>query len=262
MAQSPDAPLLFDIVEDHVALLRLNRPQARNAIDIETALAIVDAVAKVERDAALRVAVFASATPGMFCAGADLKVVAAGRTAELRPHDAGFAGFVDAVRTKPWIAAVDGLALGGGFEICLACDMIVASPQARFGLPEVKRGLMANGGGAHRVARVLPRNMAIELITSGEPIEAERAAQFGMVNRIAPPEALLEAALDLARLIAGNAPVAVRESLALARMAHDHSDAELRGVSRDRMKMVMSTNDAREGPRAFLEKRKPIWQGK
>lgn len=262
MTQSPETPLLFDVVEEHVALLRLNRPQSRNAINIETALAIAEAVMRIEQDSALRVAVFASAVPGMFCAGADLKVVAAGRTAELRPDDAGFAGFVDAVRTKPWIAVVDGPALGGGFEICLACDMIVASPQARFGLPEVKRGLMANGGGAHRVARVLPRNVALELVTSGEPIAAERAAQFGMVNCIAPSETLFETALGLAREIAGNAPVAVRESLGLARMAQDRSDAELRRVSRDRMKLVMATDDAREGPRAFVEKRKPCWQGK
>ena len=138
-----ETPLLFEVVEDHIAIIRFNRPQARNAVDIATALALNAAFERVEADPLLRVAVLASSTPGMFCAGADLKVIAAGRVAELRPNDAGFAGFVDALRDKPWIAAVDGPALGGGTELCLACDMIVASPESRFGLPEVKRGMMA-----------------------------------------------------------------------------------------------------------------------
>ena len=147
MTDTPaESPLLFEVVDDHIAVVRFNRPQARNAIDGATALALSAAVERIESDPALRVAIMASSTPGMFCAGADLKVVAAGRTAELRPNDGGFGGFVDALRDKPWIAAVDGPALGGGTELCLACDMIVSSPGTRFGLPEVKRGLIANGG--------------------------------------------------------------------------------------------------------------------
>jgi enoyl-CoA hydratase/carnithine racemase len=255
-------PLLVEIVDDHIAIVRFNRPQARNAVDVETARALNAAVERIEADPVLRVAILASSTPGMFCAGADLKVVAAGRVAELRPNDAGFAGFVDAPRDKPWIAAVDGPALGGGTELCLACDMIVATPGTRFGLPEVKRGMMANGGGATRLVRVLPRNIALEMIATGEPFGAELAAQHGMVNRLVDPEALLETALGLARAIVANAPVSVAESLKLARQVGDRSDAELRKLSRERMKAVMATEDAREGPRAFAEKRAPVWQGR
>ncbi len=262
MTEGIEEPLLFEVVDGHIALLRFNRPRARNAIDGATATTIAAAVARIEADPALRVVVLTSATPGMFSAGADLKTVAAGRVAELRPGDAGFAGIVDAIRTKPWIAAVDGPALGGGFEMCLACDMIVATPASRFGLPEVKRGLIANAGGVHRIARVLPRNVALELVATGEPIGAERAAGYGMVNRIVPAETLVDTALDLARAIVANAPVSVRESLYLARQTSDRSDAEMRRLSKERMLVVMATEDAKEGPRAFVEKRAPNWLGR
>lgn len=257
-----DEPLLFEVVERHIALLRFNRPQARNAIDGPTARAMSAAVARIEADADLRAVVLTSSTPGMFSAGADLKTVASGRVAELRPGDAGFAGLVDAIRSKPWIAAVDGPALGGGFEMCLACDMIIATPGSRFGLPEVKRGLMANAGGVHRIARVLPRNVALQLVATGDPIDAERAAGYGMVNRIVSAGELIETALDLARAIVANAPVSVRESLYLARQASDRSDVEMRRLSKERMPVVMASEDAKEGPRAFVEKRAPVWQGR
>lgn len=255
-------PLLFEVVEDHIAVVRFNRPQARNAVDIATAQALNAAVERVEADPAIRVAVLTSATPGMFCAGADLKVIAAGRVQELRPNDSGFAGFVDAVKDKPWIAAVDGPALGGGTELCLACDMIVATEGTRFGLPEVKRGIMANGGGNSRLSRVLPRNVALELIATGEAFSAEFAAGYGMVNRLVPAEALMDTALDLARKVVANAPVAVSESLRIARQSHDRSDTELRRLSRERNRIVLATEDAKEGPRAFAEKRPPVWKGR
>ncbi len=262
MSDETQASLLFDVVDAHVALLRLNRPSARNAIDVETTRAMTAAVARIEADPAIRAVVLASSTPGLFSAGGDLKIVAAGRAHELRPGDGGFAGLVDAVRTKPWIAAVDGPALGGACELCLACDMIVASPESRFGLPEAKLGLMAAAGGVHRIARVLPRNIALGMIATGTPIDAETAARFGMVNELAPSDRVIDAALDIARAVAANAPVAVREALAIARAVGDRSDPELRRISRERMLVVMATDDAKEGPRAFVEKRAPTWVGR
>jgi len=263
MTDTPaESPLLFEVVDDHIAVVRFNRPQARNAIDGATALALSAAVERIESDPALRVAIMASSTPGMFCAGADLKVVAAGRTAELRPNDGGFGGFVDALRDKPWIAAVDGPALGGGTELCLACDMIVSSPGTRFGLPEVKRGLIANGGGVSRLGRALPRAIALELIATGESFTAEFAARHGMVNRVVDADQVLETALGLARAITANAPISVTESLRVARQVGDRSDVDLRRLSRERMKVVLASEDSKEGPRAFAEKRAPVWQGR
>ncbi|MBV2148099.1 enoyl-CoA hydratase/isomerase family protein [Sphingobium sp. AS12] len=259
---SSEDVLLYDIVDRHIAVLRFNRPQARNAVNGELANAMVAAIERTEADPAIRVVVLTSAAPGMFSAGADLKVVSAGRVHELRPGDGGFAGLIDASRAKPWIAAVDGPALGGGMEMALACDMIVASIDSRFGLPEVKRGLMANAGGVHRIARVLPRNIAIEMVATGDPISAAEAADYGMVNRLVASDRVMDEALDLARAIVANAPVSVQESIACTRMAGDHSDVEMRRISRDGMKRVMATEDSKEGPRAFVEKRAPTWTGR
>lgn len=261
MTEQAEQPLLFEIIEDHIALVRINRPAARNAIDGAVAQALSNAVREIEANPQIRVAILGSTNPGMFCAGADLKVVAAGRVHELRPDDGGFAGFVDSIRAKPWIAMVDGPALGGGFELCLACDMIVATPGSRFALPEVKRGIMANAGGTHRVMRVLPRNIALEMVASGDPIDAANARHFGMINRIVPAENLLEETLALARSIMVNAPVSVKESMMLARISGDRTDAEMRRISRERMQVVMATEDSKEGPRAFVEKRSPNWKG-
>lgn len=253
------------IVETHggmVAVLRFNRPHVRNAVNVELARALGAAVAEVERDERIKVAILTSSTDGMFCAGGDLSVVREGRARELRLGEDGFAGFVDAIRTKPWIAAVDGPALGGGFELCLACDMIVASDRSRFGLPEVRWGLIAGAGGAHRLARRLPRNIAVEMLTTGEPLDAKAAAAFGFVNRIVAHGEVVEMALAIAERIAANAPLAVRESLALARAGEDLSDAELRRLSRERMAFIQASADAAEGPLAFTEGRLPRWTGR
>ena len=256
-----EAPVLFDVVDDHIALIRLNRPAARNAVDGALARAMVGIVQRIEDDPTLRVAVLGSTSPGFFSAGADLKVVAAGRVEELRPGPNGFAGLIDADRRTPWIAAVGGFALGGGCEMALACDMIVATANARFGLPEVKRGLIANAGGVHRIGRVLPRNVAMEMVATGNPIDGETAHRFGMVNRLVDGD-VLEGALALARTIAANAPLSVAASLAITRQVGDRSDADLRRLSRAEMTRVMRSDDAKEGPRAFIEKRKPDWTGR
>lgn len=246
----------------HVVRLTLNRPEARNAINGDVARALEAALLETEADPEIRAVVLTGAGAAAFCAGADLKEIAAGRIDSLVTEAGGFAGFVRAERRKPWIAAVNGAALAGGCEIALACDMIVAARHALFGLPEVKRGLAALAGGLYRLPRVLPRAIAFELIATGEPISAARAADLGMVNAVVEPDALETRALDLARVIAANAPVAVTESLAIARRAFDEPEDQLARGSAAAGARLASTEDFREGPRAFIEKRAPRWLGR
>jgi enoyl-CoA hydratase/carnithine racemase len=265
MSEQPDGvgrEVLYDLVDGHIGVITLNRPEVRNAVNPELAAAVEWLIKKVEADDAVRVAILTSSNDRVFCAGADLAAISSGRGAGIATADGGFAGFVDAKRDKPWIAAVKGYALAGGGELCLACDMIVASEDAKFGLPEVKRGLFAGAGGVHRLPRALPRNIALELVATGDPMEARRAYELGLVNRLAPTDQVLAVALDLARAIAVNAPVSVRESLKVARLSGEASDAELRKISGEAAMRVMATADAREGPRAFLEKRAPQWTGR
>ncbi len=246
--------------DEHIALVTLNRPGAHNAINAATAQALAAIVAHTESDADIWAVVLTGAGDQTFCAGADLKEVSSGRGAGLFTAN-GFAGFVDAARKKPWIAAVNGRALAGGCEIVLACDMVVASERASFGLPEVTRGLLAAAGGLYRLPRALPRNIAVEIALTGDSINVERAAALGLVNRIAAPERLLEDALALGRRITRNAPIAVRESLQVVRRAHDLDETALRALTQSCRDRVAASEDFREGPRAFVEKRAPRWSG-
>lgn len=247
---------------DHVALLTLNRPAVRNAVNGALASRLDALVKETEGDDAVRVVVLASSNAKVFCAGADLSEIAAGRADTLSTPDGGFAGFADARRSKPWIAAVQGFALAGGCELALACDMIIASDDAKFGLPEVKRGLFAGAGGVHRLPRAIPRNVALELIATGDPIDADRAYALGLVNRVAPSDEVLATAVALAEAIAVNAPLSVRESLDVARLSAETSDAELRRLSFAASDRVFASEDAKEGPRAFIEKRPARWTGR
>jgi enoyl-CoA hydratase/carnithine racemase len=251
----------FEIVGGQVAVISLDRPDKRNAVNEAVALAVAHLVEIVETDDAIRVGILTSANVRMFCAGADLAEIAAGRVRKIITPTGGFAGFTDAKRAKPWIAAVYGPVLGGGLELALACDMIVASDDATFGLPEVKQGFLAAAGGAYRLPRAIPRNIALELITTGAPIDARRAHMLGLVNCLAPASQVHDVAIGIAKSIAANAPLAVRHSLAIARQQADKSDAELRSLSVELGTAVMTSSDAREGPRAFLEKRPPRWTG-
>ena len=246
---------------DHVALLTLDRPAARNAINGEMAQAIEALVDATEADRSVRVVVLASSDAG-FSAGADLTEVAAGRRASLRTERGGFAGLAYARRTKPWIAAVEGKALAGGFELVLACDFIVASTQASFGLPEVKRSLIAAAGGLHRLRRRVPYALAAEMLLTGEPIDAARAQAAGLLNALVAPGECVNAALALAGRIAANAPLAVRDSLQIVRAADDLSEPELRQLGADCLARLALTEDYQEGPRAFIEKRAPRWTGR
>ena len=248
----------------HVALVTIDRPEARNAVNGDVASGLEAAVDATEADDDIRAVVLTGAGREAFCAGADLKEVSAGRGSALRTERGGFAGFVYRERSKPWIAAVNGKALAGGTELVLACDLVVAVRQAAFGLPEVLRGLIAAAGGLYRLPRAIPPNIALELILTAGQLDAERAHGFGLVNRLVPDvDGLREAALALAAEIARNGPVAVRQSLRVAREANSGLDeAALRALTRDAFERVAASEDFKEGPRAFIEKRAPRWSGR
>lgn len=262
MVTSSAGELLVDFVDGGIIIVTLNRPKVRNAINATLTGEIESVVKQIEADDAVRVAILASSLEKVFCAGADLSEISAGRGHMLATSEGGFAGFVLARRVKPWIAAIRGAAFAGGCELALACDMIVASQDAQFALPEVKRGLYAGAGGAYRLAKRLPRNIALELLATGGVLEASRAFALGLVNRVTPAGQVLDAAIELARAVAGNAPLAVCETLAVARLANEMPETELLILSERARERVYASSDAQEGTRAFLEKRPPVWQGR
>ncbi|WP_298692782.1 enoyl-CoA hydratase-related protein [uncultured Sphingomonas sp.] len=254
-------PVLYEVLSDHVAQVTLNRPEKRNAVNPELADAMEAIVRRIEADRAIRAVVLTSSEPRVFCAGADLAAVSAGKGRGIETAAGGFAGLAYAIRSTPWIAAVEGAALGGGLELVLACEMVIASENARFGLPEAKHGLIAAAGGVHRLAAMLPRAIANEMIATGDPIDAPRAYHLGLVNRVVEPGATLAAAIDLANRIAVNSPLAVQYALQGARASAALPDFAGRMVVAERFAALRQTDDFAEGPRAFVEKRAPVWTG-
>jgi enoyl-CoA hydratase/carnithine racemase len=251
--------VLRERVAAHIELVTLNRPQARNAINAAVTERLAQTVAETEADESVWAVILTGKGPAAFSAGADLREVSLGGMPKLYSAAGGFAGFVTAPRAKPWIAAVEGFALAGGFELMLACDFTVASRDSSFGLPEVSRGLLAAAGGAYRLARSVPRAVASELIATAARFDAQRALGLGLINRMTEPGGAVTAALSLAEEICANAPLAVRESLAIVRRAFDTDDATLMKMSVAAQHRLSSTKDFAEGPRAFLERRKPLW---
>jgi enoyl-CoA hydratase/carnithine racemase len=251
----------YRVGPDHCAVITIERPEARNAVSPEVARGIEAAIDAVEADDTIRVAVLTGAPP-VFSAGADLKAIQAGRGDELATERGGFAGVVRRERTKPLIAAVEGAALAGGTEIVLACDLVVSSREARFGLPEVKRGLVAAAGGLFRLGRRIPLNLALECALTGDPIDAELAHRHGLVNQLCDPAQALETALALAHRITANAPLAVRESRAIVLGCTWAGDDEAWLRTNEARDLVSASDDVREGVAAFIEKRAPVWTGR
>jgi enoyl-CoA hydratase len=243
------------------AVVTINRPEARNAVNGDVASGIEEAIDRIEADDSIWVGIL-TGVPPVFCAGADLKEINSGNAGGLSTKRGGFGGITMRERTKPIIAAVDGPALAGGTEIVLSCDLVVASTTATFGIPEVKRSLVAGAGGLFRLGRKIPVNIAMELTLTGDPIDATRAYGFGLVNRLVEPGEALDAAIALAEQICANAPVAVRESRKIVLEATNAPDDVGWAMSAAGMAAATSSEDFSEGLTAFIEKRPPVWKGR
>jgi enoyl-CoA hydratase len=242
-----------------VLIVTINRPQARNAINRDVAEGIAAAMDTLDSDPGLSVAILTGAE-GSFCAGMDLKAFVRGENPHVKGR--GFAGLTFSRPRKPLIAAVEGWALAGGCEIVLACDLVIAAETAKFGIPEVKRGLAAAAGGLFRLPQRIPYHVAMELVLTGDPVDAARAYQLGLVNKLTPTGGALDAALEFADKIAANGPLAVIASKAVVAQASGWSDEEAPSKQQEILGPVMTSEDAQEGARAFAEKRPPVWQGR
>jgi enoyl-CoA hydratase/carnithine racemase len=245
--------------EGGVLVVTIDRPEARNAVNGAVANGIAEALDRLDESDDLRVGIVTGAG-GTFCSGMDLKAFVTGE----RPWagDRGFAGITQRAARKPLIAAVEGYALAGGFEIALSCDLIVAARDARFGIPEVKRGLVAAAGGLFRLPQRIPYHLAMELALTGDPVGAERAAQMGIVNRLTEPGEALAAARALAGQIVRNAPLALAASKSIVQRAREWTEAEAWDKQGEIAGGVFGSEDAQEGAKAFAEKREPVWQGR
>lgn len=254
---SEEAPVLTE-VRGPILIITLNRPEARNAANLALSKGVAAALDRLDADDALSVGIITGAG-GTFCSGMDLKGFLKGERPSIPGR--GFAGLTEAPPKKPLIAAVDGFALAGGMEIALSCDMIVANRNAKFGIPEVKRGLAAAAGGLIRMPRQMPFRVAMEFALTGDFFGAERAYELGIINRVTDGPAL-EAALELAAAIGANGPLAVKASKQVIVESQLWPEDQMWKKQQEIVAPVFASEDAREGAAAFAEKRAPNWKGK
>ena len=253
-----DAAVLIER-RGRILIITLNRPDQRNAVNAAVAQGIAAGLDELDGDAELTVGVLTGAGKG-FCSGMDLKAFRDGERPWIPGR--GFAGIVERAAEKPLIAAIEGFAVAGGLEVALACDLIVAARGARLGIPEVKRSLVAAGGALLRLPRTMPRNVAMELALTGDPIDAERAHALGLVNRVTEPGEALGAAVELAETIAANGPLALAATKRIMAVSPDWPDREFFARQREIIDPVFESEDAREGATAFAERRDPVWKGR
>ena len=253
-----DKPVLVDVA-DGVMTITLNRPEAKNAANRALAEGIAAAMDELDGNDSIQVAILTGAG-GTFCAGMDLKAFVTGELPMIEGR--GFAGIAERPPEKPLIAAVEGFALAGGLELALACDLIVSAADAKFGIPEVKRGLVAGAGGLLRLPRQIPPRLAMELALTGNFINADRAYAIGLINQVVEPGKALEAARELAAGISANGPLAVRITKQILVSSPDWAQDEMWQKQQNLMQPIFTSEDAVEGARAFAEKRKPVWTGR
>ena len=246
-------------VTDGIMTVTLNRPEAKNAANRAVAVGVAAAMDKLDSDDGIRVAILTGAG-GTFCAGMDLKAFVSGEMPMVEGR--GFAGLTEATPRKPLIAAIEGYALAGGLELAISCDLIVAADNAKFGIPEVKRGLAAAAGGLMKLPRQIPSRLAMELAITGDFITAQRAYELGLINQVVPAGTALEAARALAGRIVANGPLAVAISKQVIQESADWSAAEMWKKQQDLVMPIFGSEDAMEGSIAFAEKRAPNWKGK
>lgn len=246
-------------VTDGIMTVTLNRPEAKNAANRAVAVGVAAAMDQLDADDSIRVAILTGAG-GTFCAGMDLKAFVSGEMPMVEGR--GFAGLTEATPRKPLIAAIEGYALAGGMELAISCDLIVAADNAKFGIPEVKRGLAAAAGGLMKLPRQIPSRLAMELAITGDFITSQRAYEIGLVNQIVPAGTALDAAKALAAKIAANGPLAVAVSKQVIQESADWSSDEMWKKQQDLVMPIFGSEDAMEGSIAFAEKRAPNWKGK